>query len=66
VFAKFMAIHEQKDLPRRAPGTGLGLAICKEIVEGHGGRIQVESEVGKGTMFSFTLPGPAAVPGAGA
>jgi len=37
-------------------GTGLGLAICKEIVEHHRGRIEVESEVGKGTTFSLYLP----------
>jgi len=37
-------------------GTGLGMSIVKNIIEAHGGKIWVESELGKGTTVSFTIP----------
>jgi PAS domain S-box-containing protein len=51
IFAPFRRLHTWDAIP----GTGLGLSICRKIVEGHGGRIWVESVVGEGTQVYFTL-----------
>ena len=51
IFEQFFRVPDQQS----ETGAGLGLAIAKEIVEAHGGNINVESQEGKGTTFSFTL-----------
>lgn len=54
IFSRFYRL--ESGAVRRRGGTGLGLAISKGIVEQHGGKIWVESEVGHGSTFSFTIP----------
>jgi signal transduction histidine kinase len=54
IFEEFRQVGS--DYEHKIEGTGLGLTLAKKFVELHGGRIWVESEIGKGSRFTFTLP----------
>ncbi|HEY2547271.1 MAG TPA: ATP-binding protein, partial [Candidatus Acidoferrum sp.] len=54
IFERFYRVDVARS--REAGGTGLGLAIAKHLVEVHGGRLWVESEIGQGSQFHFSVP----------
>jgi signal transduction histidine kinase/DNA-binding response OmpR family regulator len=54
----FEAFHRMKQSDKSTEGTGLGLAITQSLVQLHGGRLDLESELGSGSCFFFTLPSP--------
>jgi two-component system phosphate regulon sensor histidine kinase PhoR len=54
IFDQFYRVHRSEGT--KAKGSGLGLTIVKKIVEAHGGRVEVSSELGRGTVFTVRLP----------
>ena len=65
IFDRFYSTKEGPDESGKG-GTGLGLSACRNIIEGHQGRIRVESSVGKGTQFTIMLPVAGSAPKAAA
>jgi signal transduction histidine kinase len=55
-FDRLFQMFQRLNRNNPSPGSGIGMALCKKIVERHGGQIWVESQVGVGTSFYFTLP----------
>lgn len=55
-FEQVFLIFKRLNPRREYDGAGLGLALCRKIIEQHGGRMSVESELGRGSTFYFTLP----------
>jgi DNA-binding response OmpR family regulator/nitrogen-specific signal transduction histidine kinase len=56
IFERFEQVNENLLSGKKVQGTGLGLSICKGIIEHYGGKIWLESQIGKGSTFFFTLP----------
>ncbi|MCC6821625.1 MAG: ATP-binding protein, partial [Verrucomicrobia subdivision 3 bacterium] len=54
IFERFYRLGSE--LRRETPGVGIGLSIVKHVVEAHGGRVRVQSEVGQGSRFTIELP----------
>jgi signal transduction histidine kinase len=52
IFGLFKRLHTRQQIP----GSGIGLALCRKIMERHNGRLMLESEPGKGSVFTFVLP----------